>query len=134
VLVFDPKLGRNPVEIPAGAAPAPGSPLDRLLEVAWRAAPGGAGGTLDVVISTEDRFLPPSSVLELPRLPLPPEAPPSGPLVISGAMPIWLHLALSRRLRIELPGRTLGHWHAGTRSAVLVHGPGAPGAEPWEWV
>ncbi len=134
VLLFDPKLAWNLVEIPAGLAPEEGSELGRRLAVRWTPrpdSPGRPGAALNVRITTDDRFLPLSSALDLVHAPVPEEPPPSGPLVVSGALPIWLHLAYSRWLRAAAPGRLLGHWDAGTKQAVFVHGPGAPTAEPW---
>lgn len=142
VLLFDPKLAWNLVEIPRTLAPEAGSELDRRLSVHWRPGPGGAGATLEVEITTPDRFLPLPSALDLARAPIPDpppdETPPPGPWVVSGAFPIWLHLAYSRWLRNratppESPTspRPIGHWDAATGRAVLVHGPGAPRAEPW---
>jgi hypothetical protein len=132
VLLFDPKLAWNLVAIPIGLASEEESELGRCLAVRWNRRPGRPGATLDIRITTEDRFLPLPSALDLARAPLPEGPPPAGPLVVYGALPIWLHLAYSRWLRAEYPDRPLGHWDASTGRAVFVYGPRAPAAEPWE--
>lgn len=89
-------------------------------------------------ITTEDRFLPLGSALDLARAPVPEGEEPAGPLVASGARPVWLHLAYSRWLRSVAPAagdaisaRPIGHWDAATGRAVFIHGAGAPRAELW---
>ena len=132
VLVFDPKVAGGLVEVPAVVVKEPGGTLGRCLEIHWRRRRGGAGAILDAVITKADRFLEKSSGAELSRIPLPEGSPPAGPIALSGRLPIWLALTLSRWLRSSYPGRPLGHWDASTKQAVFVHGPGAPRAESWE--
>jgi hypothetical protein len=79
---------------------------------------------LEIRITTPDRFLPLPRPDELAALPLPREDAPPGLVIVSGAAPIWLHLAYSRWLR-TLPGeRTIAVEDARTGSAIVLSGAG----------
>lgn len=132
VEVFDPKAPSGLVPVPerlAGEVPAE---VARCLSVRWSAGPEDGCAVLEIEITSPDRFLPPSVFAHLPALPRPAGEPTPGPVVVSGAGPIWLHLAYSRWLR-SLPGeRGIGLVDARTRSAVFVTGPGSPATRPWD--
>lgn len=130
--VFDPKAPLGLVPVPANLTGDAPPELASCLSARWRGGPGDACTVLEIEITSPDRFLPPSLVAHLPALPRPEGEPPAGPIVVSGAGPIWLHLAYSRWLR-SLPGpRSIGLVDARTKSAVFVAGPGSPSARPWE--
>ncbi|KAB2965153.1 MAG: hypothetical protein F9K16_02585 [Thermoanaerobaculia bacterium] len=133
VYAFDPKVEHPLIRIPqtlvASESPAP--TLD--LRARWIASPLGDGASLFVDLTRPDRLLPPGSEQDLARLPIPATAvPPVGPLVVSGRVPIWVHLAYSRWLRLQTNGeRSIGIWDAGSEQAVLLCGPTSPGTLPW---
>lgn len=131
VEVFDPKTPTGLVPIPRTLNGPSTQAAAECLDVRWAAQRSGKGSLLDLEITTPDRFLPLDFVRHLPSLPLPQEPPPPGPIVVSGAGPIWLHLAYSRWLR-SLPGlRPLGVWDARSEAAVFVTGPASPYQLPW---
>jgi hypothetical protein len=130
VEVFDPKVPPGLVEIPQRLGQAGAPSLVRSVQATWH--PASAGSVLlDLRIATPDHFLVPALVQGLASAPLPAGEPPPGTVVVSGAVPIWLHLAYSRWLRSLPERRTLGIWDARTRSAVLITGPAAPASIPW---
>jgi hypothetical protein len=122
VEVFDPKVPGGIVRIGAVEPGEADLELAASLDVSWRGDPyGGDEATLDLVARTADRFLPPPASGAVVAVPLPAGTAPSGPLVVSGAVPIWLHLAYSRLLR-SLPGtRSVGVWDARRRAAMVVY-------------
>ena len=85
-------------------------------------------------ITTQDRMLSPPvpemlACLPAPRAAVPPGRVPPGPIIISGAVPIWLLLSYLGWLR-SLPGdRRLGVWDARTRGPVWI-APRGPGPDP----
>ncbi|MGH2628568.1 MAG: CRISPR-associated protein Csx3 [Anaerolineales bacterium] len=126
VEVFDPKLPSGLVEIPRTLTGVADPNLERSLEVAWRSSDRAAVGALALRIVTPDRFLRLPRPGDLAAVPLPAGEPPPGPLVVSGAAPIWLHLTYSRWLRRLTQERAIGVWDARMKSAVFVSGPGSP--------
>lgn len=127
--VFDPKVPAALVPIPAHQV-QPAADWIGKLETAWRWTPRGDEALLDLRITTPDRFLPLPRPDLLAALPRPDSEPPSRTVVVSGAAPIWLHLALSRWLR-GLPGeRTVGIEDARMGAAVLLSGPRSPAVTP----
>jgi hypothetical protein len=131
VEVYDPKAPHGLVAVPASLAGQAPDQAAKALSTRWAEAPDGVGAALELEITTPDRFLPAGFVQHLPALPRPDGPPPPGPVMVSGAGPIWLHLAYSRWLR-SLPGdRPIGHVDAGTGCAIQVTGPGAPATRPW---
>lgn len=130
VEVFDPKVPGGWMRIPVARSGEADRDLAGSLEAVWHPRAEGAGGTLDLVATTRDRFLVLSGPEALGVLPLPAGDPPPGPLVVSGGVPIWLHLAYARWLRTLSGERALGVWDARRRSAILVHGPGSPALVP----
>jgi CRISPR-associated protein (Cas_csx3) len=132
IIVFDPKVAGGLVEVPARLASAD-SGLAAALSVAWLRASGRSdGATLDLRVTTPDRFLRPAHLAALSRAPRPAGEPSPGPRVVSGAAPIWLHLTYSRWLRSLGVVHPIGHWDAGLSGAVIVAGPGGPAFFPWE--
>lgn len=136
VEVFDPKTPAGVVRLPIlqSQGGGGGRVAAESLSARWAAPRDGVGVLLDLRISTPDRWLPPEFTRHLPFLPLPEGPPPVGPIVVSGAAPVWLHLAYSRWLRSLSGARPLGHWDARSESAVFVTGPGAPYRLPWRVV
>jgi hypothetical protein len=123
VEVFDPKTDDGRLLVPAQIV-APGNGIAAGLDVSWEE---GAGLTfLCLQPSREDRLMDVEALASDPRFPVPPAAPAGAgrPLVVSGAVPIWVHLAYARWLRQAWPGRQLGHWDANSQGAFLVTGPG----------
>jgi hypothetical protein len=130
--VFDPKTPLGLVPIPEHLTGDVPEELASCLSARWRAGRDEACTVLEIEITSPDHFLPPSLVAHLPALPRPEGEPPAGPIVVSGAGPIWLHLAYSRWLR-SLPGeRPIGLVDAGTKSILFITGPGSPSVHPWE--
>ena len=119
VRMQDPKI-EGSIPIPAMLGQPGRFPPDALrLEWQESARPGFC--KLEISISTPDNFLPGWVSAELASLPLPQGAgPPSPKVVVSGALPIWLHMAYSRWLR-SLPGvETIGVWDARNTTEIIV--------------
>jgi len=114
--VFDPKLPGAQIVIPA-SRPSAASPLAGKVEAEWRDASATGPATLDLRVATPDRMLDPP---KLDHLPPPPGPPPRGDVVVSGAVPIWLHLAYTRWLRTVEGVHRIGAWDARTRAPVWV--------------
>ena len=131
VTVFDPKAPSGLVTVPETLSGEVSPEVTHCLSARWRPGPGGRRAVLELAITTADHFLPPDFTEHLPALPRPEGLPSAGPVVISGAGPIWLHLAYSRWLRPLSRERRIGHVDARMQSAIFVAGPGAPSAEPW---
>lgn len=127
VEVFDPKVPSGLVPIPSLFNCAAGPALDGKVAASWSGRRDGCA-VLEISITTPDRFLPFSAAQALSSIPLPDGEPPQGPVIVSGAAPIWLHLAYHRWLRSlpnprAMPGpRPLAAWDARSRRAVFVAG------------
>jgi hypothetical protein len=130
--VFDPKLP-YPVEIPARLAAGSGhNPWPRCVDTRWRwIGPAGPDVTLDVRVTTENRLLPAGFENDLSRFPLPDPGRQPERIVLSGVLPIWLHLTLSRAVRTRHPHAWVGVWDERFQKAVMVGGPGP--SEVVEW-
>ncbi len=131
VVVFDPKTPSGLVTVPGTLSGEVSQEVAGCLSARWRCRPGGRSAVLELELTAPDHFLPPDLTVHLPALPRPEGHPPAGPVVVSGAGPIWLHLAYSRWLRSFDPKRTIGHVDARSESAIFVAGTAAPRAEPW---
>ncbi len=120
VRVFDPKRP-SAVEIPASLnASAGGNPWTGLVELRWQwIGPTTEDATLDLWLTAGDRLLPAGIENELDRVPLPEADRRPERIVVSGAVPVWLHLALSRALRIRYPGVRIGAWDQRLQQAVF---------------
>ncbi|HEX4952538.1 MAG TPA: CRISPR-associated protein Csx3 [Thermoanaerobaculia bacterium] len=138
VVVFDPKAPGGLVEIPPagleGWMHLPEASLltwSGLLQARWQLPASGAGATLVLTLTGPDRLLPPEASRWLADLALPAPLDAPGPWVVSGAVPIWLHLTVSRRLAQLAGPRPLAVWDARSQCAVRVAGRARWTSLPW---
>ncbi len=120
--IFDPKLGSRWVQIPRCPRVARECRLAASVSADWIESAALEGiadsegrrefSTLDLRIMTGDRLLTPPASESLACLPEPRGVIPCGPIMVCGAVPIWLLLSYLRWLWL-LPGqRRLGVWDA----------------------
>ncbi len=123
ILVFDPKVDGARIEVPPEIGSGAAAP-SRDLDVRWHE---GHGFTfLRLEPTRDDKFVDVEALAAECSFALPAGPPPGGitPLVVSGAAPIWVHLAYSRWLRQNWPRRQVGHWDASFKGAFILAGPG----------
>ena len=118
VRMQDPKIEGGWVSIPpVTTRPFPETPL----RAEWRDSQRPGFCTLEFSITTPDKFLPASASRQLAGLPLPADpTPPCPRVVVSGAGPIWLHMAYSRWLRSLPSVETIGVWDARNTTEIIV--------------
>ena len=125
VRMLDPKLeDKDGVRIPAVRGQQqqqPGRFPADALRVEWRESARPGFCRLEIAIATPDKFLPGWVSRELDSgLPLPAGPAPCAKVVVSGPVPIWLHMAYSRWLR-SVPGvETIGVWDARNTTEIIV--------------
>jgi hypothetical protein len=118
IAVYDPKVPGAFVRIPGRLEPERGGLPRRCLRVTWEKQPRRA--VLDLKVVTRDRFLPMDAAVALASAPLPRQPLPPAPLiVVTGAGPIWLHLAYSRWAR-QAGAQRLAVWDANMTRDVVV--------------
>jgi hypothetical protein len=95
--LFEPKWPGGFIRIPSSIAPEPAKVFAECLQVTWA---GDDGRTLELTITTPDKFLPEVLALLLHAVPLPQEPPPKdGGVTVNGPAPTWIHMTYSRWLR-----------------------------------
>jgi hypothetical protein len=121
--VFEPKLPSGFVRIPDAFSSQTNSASswDDWLEVCLRNSPWGP--KLELKTITPERMLPLSATFLLGAVPLPEFERPER-IFVSGAVPIWLHLAYSRRLR-QWGVKEIGHWDGRLQQPVFIYREGA---------
>jgi hypothetical protein len=121
--VFEPKLPSGFVRIPDAFSSQTQFPSiwNDWLEVCL--CTSGWGPKLELKTITPERMLPISAAFLLGAVPLPEFERPES-IFVSGAVPIWLHLAYSRRL-LRLGVKQIGHWDGRLQQPVFVHREGA---------
>lgn len=118
ITVFDPKVPGAFVDIPLQLDPSQGGFPYECLRVSWTKQ--GEGGLLDLQVTSEDRFLPMDAAVTLASAPVPKEGSLREAWIgVTGAVPIWLHLAYSRWVRSGGAQR-IAVWDANSKSEVVV--------------
>jgi len=123
ITIFDPKVPNGFVDIADQPRLGRDAALADCVSVLWTDELRGGCAILDVRIVSENKFLPMPDRRSTAVLPGPASAVPGGDVAITGAIPIWLHLAYSRWLRSLEPRRSIGAWDARYRRVLWVCGP-----------
>ena len=122
IQIFDPKIPGALIEIPKEVRTGSSSNLAPNVVARWLGEEEPGAATLDVRILSRDRFLQNPSPDLIAVLPQVAGKVPRGGVVVSGAIPFWLHLAYSRWLRSADPERLIGAWDARLQRAIWVNG------------
>jgi hypothetical protein len=111
------------VRIPTSLRPSKGDfPLDSL-SVCWEQDEQPGSAVLKLQVMTADRFLPPSAAFNVEFAPLPAAPLPAAvsKVRVTGAGPIWLHMAYSRWLRGLPEVEYIAVWSARDETYIAVH-------------
>ncbi len=118
--LFDPKVSAGWVRIPCRPRVEQGCRLAASVSARWQRGASRELSTLDLRITTGDRLLEPPAPGSLACLAAPRGEVPNGPIVICGAVPIWLLLSYLRWLRSLPAERRIGVWDARSQGPVWI--------------